>query len=86
MRKRNDILHLPKAIIDRMVECQVEQGNPPNVKIFERKSCTQYEDGGFSWENTTEGLDFWEKIIVFMDFSDFPFKEGEEWPPVLPDN
>ena len=54
----------PREIVERMLECQVEQGNPRDVSIFEVDRCTDQRCKGFTWENTSEGHDFWAKILM----------------------
>lgn len=55
----------PMEIVERMLKYQVEQGNPRDVSIFEENRYADGEHGGFFWDSTSEGSDFW--IIVLND-------------------
>lgn len=54
----------PREIVERMLECQVEQGNPKDVAVFELYRCTGQRCRGFTWEDTSEGHDFWARILM----------------------
>lgn len=64
----------PKEIVERMLECQVEQGNPRDVSIFERYPNADQHSGGFNWRDTIEGDDWWSKIIYDKNFDIFFLK------------
>jgi hypothetical protein len=50
---------LGKNIANRMMECQKEQGNIPNLDVFlNHPSAGKYEKG-FTWSSTKEGHSFW---------------------------
>ena len=49
---------LPKEIQNRMLDCQVEQGNPRDVSVFEKNVYS-----GFIWCCTKEGFEYWDKIL-----------------------
>ena len=53
----------PREIVERMLECQVEQGNPKYVSVFEKDKTSNRLQGGFTWRNTSEGYIFWDKIL-----------------------
>ncbi len=72
----------PKEVIEKMLEKQVEQGNPRDVKVFEyMKYAGNYKrDGrinshkrikGFEWAITIEGWDFWNAVIMDKNFGEF---------------
>jgi hypothetical protein len=54
----------PREIVERMLECQVEQGNPKDVAVFEVDRCTDQRCKGFTWKNTSEGHHFWARILM----------------------
>lgn len=54
---------LPIKIAQAMVDNQVKQGNPANIRIFQHKIDTPYAGGGFNWNKSDEGQLFWSKII-----------------------
>jgi hypothetical protein len=62
---------LPAEIQQRMLDEQVRQGNPRNAEVFEESISATSSDGGFFWVESVDGYDFWGKIIVDGDFSDF---------------
>ena len=46
-------------IANRMMECQKEQRNTPNLNVFLRYPSAGRVDGGFMWDDTTEGWSHW---------------------------
>ena len=64
----------PKEIVERMLECQVEQGNPKDVSVFEEDRNMDGFHGGFTWCDTSEEYDFWAKILVFTKLDTFSEK------------
>ena len=61
----------PREIVERMLECQVEQGKPRDVSIFENYKGTGKRSGGFTWDITSEGHDFWAKILMYGELDTF---------------
>lgn len=61
----------PIEIIDKMIEKQVEQGNAPDVAIFENSIHSNYDDLGFDWERSSEGFSFWLQVIKYKNFHCF---------------
>lgn len=78
----NDIKGFPIEVVHMMVLNQRKQGNIANVKVFQYKANMNYSGGGFDWEKTDEGYDFWNKIIFEKNFNLFfnkyPKKENKE--------
>lgn len=62
---------LPVEIRELMLKRQVEQGNPRDESVFEREIMSNSCMGGFYWDITPEGSDFWIKILFFGDISHF---------------
>ena len=62
---------LPPEIQQRMLDEQERQGNPRNAEVFKERVIADDREGGFAWEDSEEGLDFWEKIIVDGDIAVF---------------
>ena len=62
---------LPAEIQERMLQEQERQGNPRNAKVFEEDIEAGVLRGGFTWEKSVEGLDFWLGIILYGDFTAF---------------
>ena len=54
---------LPVEIQEKMLDEQVQQGNPRNAEVFERNIGADAIGGGFLWADSEEGFDFWAKIL-----------------------
>lgn len=73
----------PIQVVKKMLERQVQQGNPENVCIFQKYSSSDMTMGGFTWEDTPEGNPFWTDVIhnhkfeVF--FEKYPELNSEVW-------
>lgn len=65
------ISKFPIEVVQKMVERQVEQGNEPDVRIFQNNRETTRLEGGFTWESTTEGFRFWNSVIADRNFDEF---------------
>ena len=55
---------LGKTIADRMMQCQKEQGNKPNLDVFLRNPSEGSPRGGFVWRHTKEGHEYWDTLLV----------------------
>lgn len=55
---------LPVKIQRRMLECQVEQGNPADSGVFMKQIDAIKENGGFDWFDTLEGHIAWSYAIT----------------------
>ena len=75
---------VPVPIVQRMVECQVEQGNPANVTVFQGNIWTGFTTGGFNWGDTKEGYDSWYYALIFKEFDEFIKKYLTESPNTKP--
>ena len=77
---KGEIKDFPIEIVQRMIDYQVEQGNEADVKVFQRKNYSASYLGGFSWDNTVEGFDFWDDVIndkeFYVFFNKYP-KDGK---------
>ena len=69
-----DIKDFPIEIVQKMVDCQVEQGNMPNVTVFQKNCAAAKSQSGFDWNNTEEGNNFWCDVI-YLDNFDLFFKK-----------
>lgn len=49
---------------NRIMECQKEQRNIPNLDIFLRIPMASRHEGGFNWSSTKEGHWYWHKILI----------------------
>ena len=68
---KGQIKDFPIEVVQRMVECQVEQGNKADVGIFQICTYTAYDNGGFYWCKTKEGPNFWVDVIMNKRFDLF---------------
>ena len=46
---------LGNTVANRMMECQKEQGNIPNLDIFLNSPTASKNGNGFNWSDTSEG-------------------------------
>jgi hypothetical protein len=65
------LLDFPIEVVQKMVERQVEQGNKPDVTIFQKDCRATRLDGGFTWEPIIEGDGFWYSVIAQKRFDQF---------------
>ena len=68
---KGQIEGFPQEVVEKMLERQVEQGNPKDVTIFEKDRCIIKSGGGFSWSETPEGINFWGDVITYKNFDKF---------------
>lgn len=61
-----DIKDFPIEVVQRMVDCQLEQDNKACIDVLQGEKT-----GGFEWRKTKEGLDFWHKVIEHKNFDLF---------------
>lgn len=74
-----DIAGFPLGVVVKMMEEQEKQGNKPDVTIFQDRATSDGETyGGFDWESTKDGRDFWENVIREQDFNQF-FKKYPQY-------
>ena len=55
---------LGKMTANRILECQKEQGNIPNLDVFLNSPTKSRYVGGFNWSETKEGHAFWDNKMV----------------------
>ena len=53
---------LGKPIANRMMECQKNCGNPPDLDAFLNHADAWPSVGGFKWDRTYEGFAYWSNI------------------------
>lgn len=66
-----DIKDFPIEVVQKMVDEQVNQGNPADVSVFQDDKRQGRSSGGFYWEETTEGHGFWDEVISLKNFDLF---------------
>ena len=64
----------PTEVIRAMLREQVLQGNARNIRVFQSFKSRDASHGGFDWNATSQGFDFWERVVGKEDFAYF-FKE-----------
>lgn len=67
---KGQLTGFPEEVVEKMLDRQVEQGNPRDVKVFEEYVCAG-SNTGFDWEDTTEGYAFWMNVIDNKSFEIF---------------
>lgn len=74
-----EIEDFPIEVVQKMVERQYEQIGVCNVRIFQTNNEASSYGGGFNWDTSIEGLEFWNDVIMRYDwelfFSRYPTKE-----------
>ena len=63
--------NFPIEIVQKMLECQIAQGNKEDISVFQRRVVTDKSCGGFSWTKTCEGIEFWKNVIHKKQFGIF---------------
>lgn len=58
----------PQEIINHIEDEQETQGNPRNASIVDENSWNTRIDGGFTWSDTKEGIEFWSEVIDSRNF------------------
>ena len=64
MGYKGELTGFPKEVVEKMLDHQEAQGNKRDVKVFENTAKEGVPWGGFNWEETPEGFDFWEEVLV----------------------
>lgn len=65
-----EIEGFPIEVVQRMVDCQVEQGNKADVTVFQKSNMASKRDKGFDWDKTKESAS-WIGIIIWKEFDIF---------------
>ena len=68
----------PIEVVQKMVEEQVKQGNEPDVTSFQNDATCEVSNGGFTWEKTNDGEEFWFDVIVYGNYDLFFEKYPEK--------
>ena len=71
MEYKGELEGFPQEIVERMLDCQVEQGNKRDVSVFEKFWGSDRGERGFNWSDSFEGVAFWELVLVMRDFETF---------------
>ena len=69
---------LPKEVQEKMLNEQVRQGNARNEEVFNNCIISDFNDGGFTWDDSEEGYEYWEGILDTPDDDyEFNIKKSE---------
>jgi len=68
---KGDLKGFPKEVVEKILEQQVEQGNEKDISIFEKYIRAGKFRGGFDWDTTTEGDNFWRNVLIKKNFDLF---------------
>jgi hypothetical protein len=71
MKDEEKINNLPEAVIELMLFRQEEQGNHRDLNVFKNLISSSKCIGGFNWDETKEGKDFWAQILNFNNIDLF---------------
>lgn len=66
-----EIEGFPIEVVRKMVEEQIRQGNNADVKVFQERCKASKCAGGFEWEDTEDGYEFWNNVIIYKEFDEF---------------
>ena len=69
---------LGQRIANRMMQCQKEQGNIPNLDIFLKQPTEGQYGGGFIWSNTQEGHEYWDILLVDRLSNHYLYKKWKD--------
>ena len=58
-------------VVELMLQRQKEQMGIVNIGVFQDYVVSGRSDGGFYWDITSEGEDFWDDVIRNMNFELF---------------
>ena len=61
----------PIEVQEKVLERQVEQGSTRDPYIFVKNFSSGRGSGGFTWNDTPEGHEFWSNIVNNEDYSEF---------------
>lgn len=68
---KGDLKGFPLEIIEKMIDNQVLQGNPPNVSVFIKHRDGGKSYGGFNWDAYIDGIKFLSNVILNRHYNYF---------------
>lgn len=74
-----ELAGIPLGVVIKMLERQREQQGKENLYVFAANPCADRSEGGFDWNLTKEGDDFWSWVLEDRMFDDVFFKEYPEY-------
>jgi hypothetical protein len=58
----SNITGVSKGVLKIMMQYQEKQGNKPNLLVFCKDAYASQYQGGFNWDDTPEGYEFWHNV------------------------
>ena len=55
---------LPVLALVQMQKYQIACGNMPNLRVFINNPYAVKNDGGFDWRKTSEGMWYWNDLLI----------------------
>ena len=71
MEFKGELRGFPKEVVERMLFWQENQTGERDISVFEEDVATHSYRGGFNWEDTIEGYEFWDDVIRNRNFDRF---------------
>lgn len=75
---KGELKGFPQEIVERMLCEQEKQGNERDISVFEKEVEADVLIGGFEWDKSVEGEDFWAAVIDCRNFDIFFKKEAPQ--------
>lgn len=66
---RNETSDFPLYVVQEMCEEQVKQGNKFDPQVFAMEVIACKYSGGFDWNDTEQGIDYWINVICDKNFA-----------------
>lgn len=58
-----ELTGFPIEVVKMMIINQSDQGNVPNIRVFQNEDRAARDGGGFNWDDTVDGFEFWSRVI-----------------------
>jgi len=71
---------MPYAILNKMLDEQQKQGNEESIEPFVKNRLANKAEGGFNYSDTSDGYDFWSRVLEEENYELF----FEKYPELLP--
>ena len=66
-----ELTGFPLGVVVRMLEETEWQGNKPDISAFQRVVTANSQEGGFDWDASAKGNEFWYNVLMNLDFDRF---------------
>lgn len=73
---RGEIKGFPLEVVIAMLYHQKKQTGKADLLTFIRRKSVSATGGGFDWEETRQGFDYWDHIISNEKFEDFKYSKS----------